>query len=154
MSDEHLYVFLVAYLLLLSSLSACKVKSVICSDIRKVAHKAALGHNWNSNSYSWLVAGMDAQVAYGFHHLRDEAPWLASGRISNQVLKEIHNPDSQFRWFVCFSKGIWNDSNLLDLLFMGLAIILTFIFGWWVCFSKIIFNFLNLGDLTVMCLTT
>jgi diacylglycerol kinase (ATP) len=30
---------------------------------------------------------MDAQVAYGFHHLRDEAPWLASGPIANQVLE-------------------------------------------------------------------
>lgn len=28
---------------------------------------------------------MDAQVAYGFHHLRDEKPWLARGRTANQV---------------------------------------------------------------------
>lgn len=32
-----------------------------------------------------LGVGMDAQVAYGFHHLRDEKPWLARGRLANQV---------------------------------------------------------------------
>jgi len=30
-----------------------------------------------------LSTGMDSQVAYGFHHLRDEKPYLASGPISN-----------------------------------------------------------------------
>lgn len=30
-------------------------------------------------------AGMDAQVAYGFHHLRNEKPYLAQGPISNKV---------------------------------------------------------------------
>lgn len=28
---------------------------------------------------------MDAQVAYGFHHLRNEKPYLARGPISNKV---------------------------------------------------------------------
>lgn len=28
---------------------------------------------------------MDAQVAYGFHQLRDEKPFLASGPLSNKV---------------------------------------------------------------------
>lgn len=28
---------------------------------------------------------MDAQVAYGFHHLRDEKPYLAQGPIANKV---------------------------------------------------------------------
>lgn len=28
---------------------------------------------------------MDAQVAYGFHHLRDERPYLAQGPITNKV---------------------------------------------------------------------
>lgn len=31
-------------------------------------------------------AGMDAQVAYGFHSLRNEKPYLAQGPISNKVL--------------------------------------------------------------------
>jgi hypothetical protein len=32
-----------------------------------------------------VIAGMDAQVAYGFHQLRDEKPFLASGPLSNKV---------------------------------------------------------------------
>lgn len=32
-----------------------------------------------------LDVGMDAQVAYGFHHLRNEKPYLAQGPISNKV---------------------------------------------------------------------
>jgi len=28
---------------------------------------------------------MDAQVAYGFHHLRNTKPYLAQGPISNKV---------------------------------------------------------------------
>jgi len=34
---------------------------------------------------------MDAQVAYGFHHLRNEKPYLASGPISNNVSTEMLN---------------------------------------------------------------
>lgn len=29
---------------------------------------------------------MDAQVAYGFHHLRNEKPYLAQGPIANKVV--------------------------------------------------------------------
>jgi diacylglycerol kinase (ATP) len=36
--------------------------------------------------WNYFSIGMDAQVAYGFHHLRDEKPWLARGRVTNQVL--------------------------------------------------------------------
>lgn len=32
-----------------------------------------------------IYEGMDAQVAYGFHHLRNEKPYLAQGPISNKV---------------------------------------------------------------------
>jgi len=28
---------------------------------------------------------MDAQVAYGFHHLRNEKPYLAQGPVTNKV---------------------------------------------------------------------
>ncbi|OEL38198.1 Pentatricopeptide repeat-containing protein [Dichanthelium oligosanthes] len=35
--------------------------------------------------YNYFSIGMDAQVAYGFHHLRDEKPFLASGPLSNKV---------------------------------------------------------------------
>ncbi|RVW25270.1 Diacylglycerol kinase 7 [Vitis vinifera] len=34
--------------------------------------------------YNYFSIGMDAQVAYGFHHLRNERPYLAQGPISNK----------------------------------------------------------------------
>uniref|UniRef100_A0A0D9X5U2 Diacylglycerol kinase n=1 Tax=Leersia perrieri TaxID=77586 RepID=A0A0D9X5U2_9ORYZ len=36
--------------------------------------------------YNYFSIGMDAQVAYGFHHLRDEKPFLASGPLSNKLI--------------------------------------------------------------------
>lgn len=36
--------------------------------------------------FNYFSVGMDAQVAYGFHHLRDEKPWLARGRTANQMI--------------------------------------------------------------------
>ncbi|OEL24668.1 Diacylglycerol kinase 7 [Dichanthelium oligosanthes] len=36
--------------------------------------------------YNYLSIGMDAQVAYGFHHLRDEKPYLAQGPIANKLI--------------------------------------------------------------------
>ncbi|XP_010259747.1 PREDICTED: diacylglycerol kinase 4-like isoform X2 [Nelumbo nucifera] len=36
--------------------------------------------------YNYFSIGMDAQVAYGFHHLRDEKPYLAQGPISNKLI--------------------------------------------------------------------
>lgn len=35
--------------------------------------------------YFYLPKGMDAQVAYGFHHLRNEKPYLAQGPVANKV---------------------------------------------------------------------
>ncbi|XP_035837801.1 diacylglycerol kinase 4-like [Helianthus annuus] len=34
--------------------------------------------------YNYFSIGIDAQVAYGFHHLRNEKPYLAQGPISNK----------------------------------------------------------------------
>lgn len=36
--------------------------------------------------YNYFSIGMDAQVAYGFHHLRNEKPYLANGPIANKVI--------------------------------------------------------------------
>ncbi|KAG0610421.1 hypothetical protein M758_7G063800 [Ceratodon purpureus] len=36
--------------------------------------------------FNYFSVGMDAQVAYGFHHLRDAKPWLARGRTANQMI--------------------------------------------------------------------
>uniref|UniRef100_A0A2K2A3S1 Diacylglycerol kinase accessory domain-containing protein n=1 Tax=Populus trichocarpa TaxID=3694 RepID=A0A2K2A3S1_POPTR len=35
--------------------------------------------------YNYFSIGMDARVAYGFHHLRNEKPNLAQGPLSNKV---------------------------------------------------------------------
>lgn len=36
--------------------------------------------------YNYFSIGMDAQVAYGFHHLRNEKPYLAHGPIANKLI--------------------------------------------------------------------
>ncbi|KAJ9141235.1 hypothetical protein P3X46_031796 [Hevea brasiliensis] len=36
--------------------------------------------------YNYFSIGMDAQVAYGFHHLRNEKPYLAQGPITNKLI--------------------------------------------------------------------
>ncbi|XP_020993693.2 diacylglycerol kinase 4 [Arachis duranensis] len=36
--------------------------------------------------YNYFSTGMDAQVAYGFHHLRNEKPYLAQGPIANKII--------------------------------------------------------------------
>lgn len=36
--------------------------------------------------YNYFSIGMDAQVAYGFHNLRDEKPFLAQGPIANKLI--------------------------------------------------------------------
>ncbi|KAK9275424.1 hypothetical protein L1049_022688 [Liquidambar formosana] len=36
--------------------------------------------------YNYFSVGMDAQVAYGFHHLRNEKPYLAQGPIANKLI--------------------------------------------------------------------
>ncbi|KAG6739777.1 hypothetical protein POTOM_057392 [Populus tomentosa] len=41
-------------------------------------------------SLLFVRTGMDAQVAYGFHHLRNEKPYLAQGPISNKKLWKGH----------------------------------------------------------------
>ncbi|KAL3686113.1 hypothetical protein R1sor_004135 [Riccia sorocarpa] len=55
-------------------------------DTEKQDYPAEVSPKFEGTFYNYFSVGMDAQVAYGFHHLRDEAPWLARGRISNQLV--------------------------------------------------------------------
>ncbi|KAL8152162.1 hypothetical protein V2J09_009922 [Rumex salicifolius] len=41
---------------------------------------------YNGVFYNYFSIGMDAQVAYGFHHLRNEKPYLAQGPIANKLI--------------------------------------------------------------------
>ncbi|XP_022755382.1 diacylglycerol kinase 7-like isoform X3 [Durio zibethinus] len=36
--------------------------------------------------FNYFSIGMDAKVAYGFHHLRNEKPYLAQGPITNKII--------------------------------------------------------------------
>lgn len=36
--------------------------------------------------YNYFSIGMDAKIAYGFHHLRNEKPYLAQGPITNKLI--------------------------------------------------------------------
>nr|BAD05689.1 putative diacylglycerol kinase variant A [Oryza sativa Japonica Group]BAD05846.1 putative diacylglycerol kinase variant A [Oryza sativa Japonica Group] len=58
--------------------------------------------------YNYFSIGMDAQVAYGFHHLRDEKPFLASGPLSNKG----------FNWDVI---GTWCAASDFHMPAVGLA---------------------------------
>ncbi|XP_047323446.1 diacylglycerol kinase 7-like [Impatiens glandulifera] len=44
------------------------------------------GRSYEGTFYNYFSVGMDAQVAYGFHHLRNEKPYLAQGPISNKMI--------------------------------------------------------------------
>ncbi|KAL5973934.1 hypothetical protein ACLOJK_030593 [Asimina triloba] len=55
--------------------------------------------------YNYFSIGMDAQIAYGFHHLRDEKPYLARGPIANKKC---------VIWMV-FIVGLVVDGNVLKL---------------------------------------
>ncbi|KAK9130206.1 hypothetical protein Sjap_010693 [Stephania japonica] len=41
--------------------------------------------------YNYFSIGMDAQVAYGFHHLRNKRPYLAQGPISNKLIYSTYS---------------------------------------------------------------
>lgn len=41
--------------------------------------------------YNYFSIGMDAQVAYGFHHLRNKRPYLAQGPISNKMIYSVYS---------------------------------------------------------------
>ncbi|XP_041019050.1 diacylglycerol kinase 4-like isoform X1 [Juglans microcarpa x Juglans regia] len=41
--------------------------------------------------YNYFSIGMDAKVAYGFHHLRNEKPYLAQGPIANKLIYSTYS---------------------------------------------------------------
>ncbi|TXG60946.1 hypothetical protein EZV62_012309 [Acer yangbiense] len=60
-----------------------------CSLDQGLATEGELPEKVNSYEgvfYNYFSIGMDAQVAYGFHHLRNDKPYLAQGPISNKLI--------------------------------------------------------------------
>ncbi|XP_078443416.1 diacylglycerol kinase 7 [Wolffia australiana] len=54
--------------------------------------------------YNYFSIGMDAQIAYSFHHLRDEKPYLAQGPLSNKLIYSAYTCTQG--WFVTPCVGI------------------------------------------------
>ncbi|KAL2338592.1 hypothetical protein Fmac_013038 [Flemingia macrophylla] len=66
--------------------------------------------------YNYFSIGMDAQVAYGFHHLRNEKPYLASGPISNKVIYSGYSCTQGWFFTPCVSDpGLRGLKNILQL---------------------------------------
>ncbi|KAL9326016.1 hypothetical protein ACSQ67_006661 [Phaseolus vulgaris] len=64
--------------------------------------------------YNYFSIGMDAQVAYGFHHLRDEKPYLASGPISNKIIYSSYSCTQGWFFTPCVSDpGLRGLKNIL-----------------------------------------
>lgn len=42
--------------------------------------------SYKGTFYNYFSIGMDAEIAYGFHHLRNEKPYLAQGPITNKII--------------------------------------------------------------------
>ena len=49
--------------------------------------------------YNYFSVGLDAQAAYGFHHLRESKPWAAPSRLINQAWYAYFSCASG--WFCC-----------------------------------------------------
>ncbi|OVA03666.1 Diacylglycerol kinase [Macleaya cordata] len=54
--------------------------------------------------YNYFSVGMDAQVAYGFHHLRNEKPYLAQGPIANKLIYSTYSCTQGWFCTPCMSK--------------------------------------------------
>ncbi|KAJ4950577.1 hypothetical protein NE237_027409 [Protea cynaroides] len=64
--------------------------------------------------YNYFSIGMDAQVAYGFHHLRNEKPNLAHGPIANKVIYSGYSCTQGWFCTPCISDpGLRGLSNIL-----------------------------------------
>ncbi|CAL2226300.1 unnamed protein product [Prunus armeniaca] len=64
--------------------------------------------------YNYFSIGMDAQVAYGFHHLRNEKPYLAQGPISNKLVYSGYSCTQGWFFTPCTSDpGLRGLTNIL-----------------------------------------
>uniref|UniRef100_A0A1D1Z3R0 Diacylglycerol kinase n=1 Tax=Anthurium amnicola TaxID=1678845 RepID=A0A1D1Z3R0_9ARAE len=53
--------------------------------------------------YNYFSIGMDAQVAYGFHHLRNEKPYIAKGPIANKLIYSAYSCTQGWFFTPCIS---------------------------------------------------
>lgn len=66
--------------------------------------------------YNYFSIGMDAQVAYGFHHLRNEKPYLAQGPISNKIIYSSYSCKQGWFFTPCIAApGLRGLNNILRL---------------------------------------
>ncbi|KAL8265140.1 hypothetical protein R6Q59_023270 [Mikania micrantha] len=66
--------------------------------------------------YNYFSIGMDAQVAYGFHHLRNEKPYLAQGPISNKMIYSGYSCKQGWFFTPCMADpGLRGLKNILKL---------------------------------------
>ena len=42
--------------------------------------------SYKATFYNYFSIGMDAQIDYGFHHLKNEKPYVAQGLITNKII--------------------------------------------------------------------
>ncbi|CAA0819400.1 Diacylglycerol kinase 4 [Striga hermonthica] len=64
--------------------------------------------------YNYFSIGMDAQVAYGFHNLRNEKPYLAQGPISNKLIYSGYSCKQGWFFTPCSSDpGLRSLKNIL-----------------------------------------
>ncbi|KAL7097364.1 hypothetical protein ACP275_10G140100 [Erythranthe tilingii] len=64
--------------------------------------------------YNYFSIGMDAQVAHGFHHLRNEKPYLARGPISNKIIYSGYSCKQGWFFTPCSSNpGLRSLKNIL-----------------------------------------
>ena len=66
-------------------------------------HLAAWGLQVKGLFWNYFSLGLDAEAAYGFHHLREEKPYLASTRLINQAWYSVFSCTTG--WF-CFPPPI------------------------------------------------
>ncbi|KAJ9548529.1 hypothetical protein OSB04_021072 [Centaurea solstitialis] len=66
--------------------------------------------------YNYFSIGMDARVAYGFHHLRNQKPYLAQGPISNKIIYSGYSCKQGWFFTPCIADpGLRGLNNILRL---------------------------------------